>query len=218
MLLHEGGHAFTHFSGRRGELAAKFGLDEGDLVTHYFDYDRKDVGGLYQHIDFTKLNYYEVARQLLIQLVRVLLGRLDTPEPVPEQPRRNRMVAWAKAIEEFEDYVIPGGRYRDGTPAPRGSLSFRHQNPGNLRWSPFEIDNRNNFSVFATYEDGFNALLHQLQIAVEGTSRVYRPEMTLLEFFRPYAPRSANNHPETYAKYVAKQLGVPITTQIKTLA
>lgn len=96
-----------------------------------------------------------------------------------------------------------------------GTKSWRHNNVGNLRWSPYQIGNIDNFSVFKTYEDGWKALLHQLTIAINGKSKVYNPEMTLADFFSVYAPSSDNNNPQSYAKAVAQRLKVAVGFQIK---
>jgi hypothetical protein len=168
---------------------------------------------------------YELAKQLL-----------ELAKTAPAKPV-SRLNDWAKAIQSFEGWT-EGTTELLATPQPiaattrkgqkaviigngikiGGSISWRQNNPGNLRWSPFEEGNITNFSVFSTYEKGFEALLHQLRIAATGGSKVYRPDMTLLRFFEIYAPSSDNNSPEKYAAFVAKQLGVTVTTPIKNLA
>lgn len=77
---------------------------------------------------------------------------------------------------------------------------------------------RGGFSYFSSYEEGFNALVHQLKIAIDGRSKVYKPTMTLLDFFNVYAPSSDGNFPRSYATFVAKRLGVTVDTVISTLA
>lgn len=226
LVFHEGGHAVTHFSGRRKELARKFGLDEADLITHYLDYEAKDVTRVFVEASFKKWSYYEYAKSLLIQIITSLTASKTTPsEPVKEEEQTEHsqpsdsslLYKMARGIQEFEDYVLPGDKYRDGSVAPQGSLSYRHRNPGNLRWSPFEVSNKNNFSVFATYEEGWKALMHQLQIAADGRSSAYTPEMSILNFFEVYAPSSDNNYPSVYAQYVADSMGVPVETKLKEL-
>lgn len=71
--------------------------------------------------------------------------------------------------------------------------------------------------IFPTYEKGYNALRNLLVRAGTGKSKVYHPEMSLLDFFNKYAPSSDNNNPNAYANTVAKHIGVPVSTQIKTL-
>lgn len=120
------------------------------------------------------------------------------------EAQKSRIEEWAAAIKEFEGWFV-------------GSRSYRNNNPGNLRWSKYQMDTDGGFSVFKDYETGWKALIFQLTIAVDGRSKVYKPEDTLHEFFAKYAPSVDNNHPETYAKFVAQKLGVTINTQIKEL-
>lgn len=196
VFIHElGGHGFIHwFQPERIK----------DDVVHDYDYNKKDIKALLATIDATKWTMLKTLKDLLEKLVALLLLKNQQPKP-------SRLDDWAAAIKDFEGYFPPGGQY------PEGSVSFRNNNPGNLRWSPFEDGNRNNFSYFNTYEKGWEALLHQLRIAANGQSKVYSPEDTLLRFFEKYAPSSDNNYPEVYANFVAKRMGVPVTTKIKTL-
>lgn len=126
-------------------------------------------------------------------------------------PEPGRIGAWADAIQEFEGWSGPSARY------PLGTRSFRNNNPGNLRYSPFETGQDGGFSKFATYADGRAALVHQLRIAAEGKSKVYAPTDTLLAFFGKYAPSSDGNHPQAYAAFVAGKLGTGVATQIREL-
>ena len=221
LFFHEMGHAVTHFSGRRTELALKHGIDEKyeELITHYFDYEQRDVTRIYREVSFRKWSMMAYIVSLLKQLVGLLALKKEqkVSNLAPAPKLYSQLTMWAVGIKEFEDYVPPGGKYRDGNVAPNGSLSWRNKNPGNLRWSPFEIDNTGGFSVFKTYDDGWKALLHQLTIAADGRSGVYHPGMTLKEFFHVYAPSSDNNYPDIYAQYVADRIGVPVNTLIKTL-
>lgn len=97
--------------------------------------------------------------------------------------------------------------------------SFRNNNPGNLRWFnevdtiPWEgavsLDAQNHV-IFATYENGWNALLRQLSLAFSGRSNVYEPTDTLYQFFAKYAEANSVN----YARFVATRLGVEPTTRL----
>jgi hypothetical protein len=246
LVIHEVMHALVHFSGRGNELRAKFNVATDTDVVHYCDYVLHDFDVLKAALTFEEwsLSAYvvalarEVIRLLTLKNLRdkVVVPLDEDPPPRPGTPagkvvvapRFSRLEDWAEAIKNFEDYVVPGGRYRGGAIAPQGSLSYRNNNPGNLRSSVYEAGKRNNFSYFDTYEDGWKALLHQLRIVANGTSPAYSAraralgkansgELTLLEFFQVYAPSEDNNHPETYANYVAKFLNVLPTTQVKTL-
>jgi len=115
-----------------------------------------------------------------------------------------------------------------------GSCSYRNNNPGNLRDSPFKIGygicgTSGRFALFKDYATGWKALIHQVTIVAKGTSPVYKAEarkrfnlnssadLTIAQFFQIYAPSSDNNNPDAYAKEVAKYMGVSINTQLKNL-
>lgn len=114
---------------------------------------------------------------------------------------REKVVRMARAIQDFEGWYP-------------GSKSYRHNNPGNLRRWP-GVPTVNGFAMFATEWDGFRALYRLLERAASGKSRIYKPDMTLVEFFARYAPSKDHNDPETYAKFVARRLGVTENTTIK---
>jgi hypothetical protein len=114
---------------------------------------------------------------------------------------------WAEAIKKHEGWYV-------------GSRSYRNNNPGNFRcakWLMEEFGGTcvDNFIKFPTYETGWKALTSFLTYACEGALRSYKPEMTLLDFYKVYAPSADGNSPKNYATAVAKDLGVSINTQIK---
>jgi hypothetical protein len=77
---------------------------------------------------------------------------------------------------------------------------------------------KDGFAVFATYAIGWLYLVNTLKNAVTGKSKVYTPNMTLVEFFAKYAPSSDGNDPKSYAEAVAKKMGVDSGTKISTFA
>lgn len=102
----------------------------------------------------------------------------------------------------------------------KNSRSWRNNNPGNIRFAkqPNTIGKDDKgFAIFKTYEDGFAALCRLITNAREGKSRVYKPEMSFLDFFSVYAPSFDNNDPHNYAKFVAQRLKVSIDFKIKDL-
>lgn len=232
LFLHEAGHGLVHFADLKEQLVVQLGIQQAtgnarDPV-HYLDYKVKDVRKLFPMISFERWSLLKQLKELLEKLKEVMLQQIESDESVPPllpishpepkpAPKTSPLEAWADAIKVFEDYVEPGGRYRDGSLAPNGSLSYRNHNPGNLRWSPTQIGQRDGFSYFSTYEQGWKALLHQLTIAADGRSTVYWPDMTLLQFFDKYAPSSDGNWPKVYAAFVAERIGVPVETPIKNL-
>ena len=70
------------------------------------------------------------------------------------------------------------------------------------------------FTVFDTPSEGFNALVAKIQNIQAWNSKVYSPDMTLLQYISKYAPSSDNNNPQGYATAIANNLGISINTKI----
>ena len=104
----------------------------------------------------------------------------------------------AIAIQTFEGYFP-------------GSVSFRNNNPGNLKYArqPGTTgQDARGFAIFATFDEGWDAL-----IALLNKRAAQHPEWTLLDLFNSYAPPTDNNNPEQYASFVAEHTGLtPDTT------
>ena len=122
------------------------------------------------------------------------------PIEIPKTPKCS-IEDLACAIKKHEGWFI-------------GSRSYRNNSPGNLRFANQlhaigkDVDN---FAIFKTYEDGWEALMHQLTIACKGGSKIYNPEMNFLEFFKKYD----ESNPRVYALAVATALDIPINTKMK---
>lgn len=132
-----------------------------------------------------------------------------TPVQEPTKPDTATLLGlMILAIRDFEGWY-PGSR------------SYKNKNPGNLRYAgqakAIGKDDKN-FAVFATIEDGTNALKNLILNAAKGLSQSYKPEMTLTKFFGTYAPSNDGNFPDSYAKFVAKKMGVSTDFQLKNLA
>jgi|SRR5271155_3592998 len=102
-----------------------------------------------------------------------------------------------------------------------GSVAYQNNNPGNLMYAGQSgaTKGTNGFAVFPTYQDGYNALLNQLNIyANQG--------LTINQMMAKYAPAYDNNgnpipgnNPTLYASTIAGSLGVsPNTTVADALA
>ena len=115
----------------------------------------------------------------------------------------------ASAIQQME------GWFPAGSPGyPTGSLSYRNNNPGNLRPGSLAVGatgSNNGYAVFPDFTTGWNALLGLIQ------SPAYW-NLTLTQFFAQYAPAADNNNPAAYAATVAASLGVDPNTPISQLA
>lgn len=213
LILHEVAHGLVHFGGREDEIKNNLRTTLGPV--HYCDYILKDIKELYNQLDFTpwSLQSFIIAiLQTLIPLYEKQIELEEKPELPTETRKQINLERWAEAIKVFEGWFGPG------TPGyANGSKSYRNNNPGNLRWSPYEDYSIGGFSHFVDYKTGFKGLIHQLEISVDNRSSVYNADMTLNQFFSIYAPSSDNNYPLTYASSVAQQLGVEPTITIKDL-
>ena len=122
------------------------------------------------------------------------------PAPLPPVPTQNKLELWVSAITEMEN----------DKPS--------RNNPGSLRFLGQKYaKNDNGFCAFDTLEHGIEALKTLLINACTGKSKVYYPEMTLLEFQKTYSPSSDGNNPFAYANFVAHKIGCTIDTPIKDL-
>jgi len=115
-------------------------------------------------------------------------------ESVPQETPVDRVGILVDVIKKFEGFYA-------------GSRAQVNNNPCNLRWSSRQTSKVAGFAYFATYQQGREACRHQITIAADGRSKVYRPDMTLLKFFNVYAPTSDNNQPSAYYAYVIKHTG-----------
>jgi hypothetical protein len=84
------------------------------------------------------------------------------------------------------------------------SLSFKNNNPGNLRFGSFALRHgatgeNGGFAVFPDYITGFNALTTLL-----GT-KTYQ-KLSLTQAMQQYAPMSENNT-ENYIKFLENEIG-----------
>lgn len=136
---------------------------------------------------------------------------IEVPEPTPQKA----IDSFCLAIQEFEGYFAPGVNSK----YPNGTISWRNNNPGNLRPAGQigMTGSKGGFAVFKNYEVGYQALYHQVEIACNGKSKVYHPNMTILEFFSKFAPSSDGNYPKIYATFVANKLGVSVDFVIRNL-
>lgn len=94
-----------------------------------------------------------------------------------------------------------------------GSRSYRNNNPGNLKFVGQKGaigKDENGFAIFATYEDGRQAHIRQIQTdAGRGKN--------LRDFVRKFAPNSSNNA-DYYAEFIARRFpGASLDTPISEL-
>ena len=102
-----------------------------------------------------------------------------------------------------------------------GDRNYRNNNPGNCRYSKIGYapkygivrKDKDGFAIFEDYETGWLYLLN----LVRGIAK-QRPEWTIVDFFKRYAPSTDGNDPARYAAYVAQRLSVDVSSwKIKNL-
>lgn len=115
-----------------------------------------------------------------------------------------RLMKLALLIQEFEGYESgPAGRSYDGT------MSFRNNNPGNLRSSPFSRSSHEGYAVFNDYFEGLYALLWDLWSKCQGrTSTDLNPKSTLKEMVRVHVLAGDSNdlYLSEYCKFLESGL------------
>ncbi len=123
-----------------------------------------------------------------------------TPEfEAPRIPDRETQVdRLAKAIAHAEGFF------------QAGSLPARANNPGDLKLGDRGHGTLQGKTIFATAEDGWNALKNQIRLAVSGKSKFYSMRMTIRQMAMTW---TGYDQPETWAQNVSSHLGVsPETT------
>lgn len=99
-----------------------------------------------------------------------------------------------------------------------GSLAWRNNNPGNLKYGTFAASQgaiakgQGDHAVFPTYKIGAKA--HKV-LVFSPDSRYY--DKTLVDAMKIYAPASDGNDPKEYANYISKKAGINKTTIIGKL-
>ncbi len=138
----------------------------------------------------------------------IILNEEPMPE-TPEVPKKDLIKLFCEGIKAHEGWYV-------------GSRSYRNNNPGNFRCSAImnaraTSKDKDGFCVFPTYAIGMEALEVMVRNAATGKSKVYRPEMSIYDFFNKYAPSADHNDPNHYAEAVAARLGVPASLKLSQL-
>ena len=141
-------------------------------------------------------------------------------ESTPIPPTKATIANFCLGLREYEGWILPSGKDWSGKVYPTGSQSYRNNNPGNVRfysggylpkYLPV-LKSKNNFAIFKDYATGWLYLTEMVKAKIRT-----RPNQTLLQFMEVYAPYSDDNNPLEYATFLAKRLGVDISTKMSTL-
>lgn len=132
---------------------------------------------------------------------------IEIKKKVNDQPPANKVDIWCEAIKAFEGWKP-------------GSVSYRNNNPGNIKYvgqkTAIGQDSRG-FCVFPDYTTGYLELRNMLLRIATRKTNYYDPDMSILQWANVYAPSSDGNYPFNYASYVASRYGVGVDTPIKNL-
>lgn len=91
-------------------------------------------------------------------------------------------------------------------------MNSGNNNPGNIRGKD------GHFMSFNSYEEGKQHLRNQLELYKTGkTKNDVDPNSSLLHAMSVYAPKSDNNDPVNYAKFIANKLGISINEPIQNI-
>lgn len=125
-----------------------------------------------------------------------------------------KLLNLAMAMAEFEGWN-PGAGSNNGSAGD--SVSYRNHNPGNLRVSPFELGQRDDFAYFLNDEAGFYAMVWDIwQKAHGNTSTNLTGESSIYELIKIYS--GENNEKATkYAKFVEKRTELPMSMLLKDI-
>lgn len=107
------------------------------------------------------------------------------------------------AMAEHEGWICPGDKnYQNG------SVSFRNNNPGNLRSSPLEIGVRDGFALFRTEADGWAGFRWDIAQKARGqTMTKLSGNSTLSDLIHVWAPSSDGNDPDGYLASILRMTG-----------
>jgi hypothetical protein len=83
------------------------------------------------------------------------------------------------------------------------SLPNRTNNPGDLKLGDMGNGTDKDKTIFATPEEGFKHLYYQVTLMLTGTSKYYRPSMSILEVAKKYTGEDAA---DTWAAHVVQDL------------
>lgn len=129
-----------------------------------------------------------------------------------------------RGLEELEEVlaeVVSTGRNfiilktKSGKKIKRtgGTLSWRNNNPGNIKFGPFAKANEaigagaGNHAVFPTYLIGKQAIYNLLFTNQRKYSTM--PLKSVIAMYAPVDDPNAKNNPKKYAEYLASAIGVP---------
>ena len=165
----------------------------------------------------SNLGFLEGIIAFIKKLIASLTSQLEIYElEVEKINQMDKLNTFCEAIKTKEGWFAPG----ENPKYPKGSLSWRNNNPGNCRCSPVgykpiygTVLCVNRFAKFKTYEIG----MLYLKNLVLNTAKS-NPNWTIYDYFaKKHAPADDGNDPLGYSEFVAKRCGVTKETKLKDL-
>lgn len=98
------------------------------------------------------------------------------------------------------------------------TLATRNNNPGNLRSGQGQLYTNGGYAVFATMEDGWNALYHQIDLNIAKGLNLYEFFGGKPGVYAGYAPSADSNNPVHYADFVSQQTGIDPNVPLNQLS
>lgn len=93
------------------------------------------------------------------------------------------------------------------------TIATRQNNPGNIKDT-----STGQFKTYSTPQEGYAALLNDLETKKSGKSQTgLKPDSTLADFSKAYAPESDKNNPAQYTANLANHMGVRPDAKISEL-
>lgn len=141
---------------------------------------------------------------LVIAGLAALGGGVGAVEVIALSDLEKRVQKLADGIERAEGYGVPGAR------------PTVNNNPGDLRLDTIGrsigVDNAG-FQIYASYEDGRQALEKQARLMLNNGSRIYNEDMTIREVASHYTTTER----DAWAFNVASSIGVSPDTPINQI-
>lgn len=140
----------------------------------------------------------------LFVLANQLLAKNDPIETVPGETYSRAVVNIAQAIARAEGYGVAG------------AIPTNRFNPGDLKDPSTGV-----IRTFDSEQAGWDALYHQVNLMVTGTSRIYNPSMTWAEVASHYDGETSIDASTgeplfmQWARNVAGALGVDVNSTIQ---
>lgn len=124
------------------------------------------------------------------------------------------LLSLAIAIAEKEGWnAVRNGGVNGNEP----TIAYRNHNPGNLRWSPFMLEERDGFAVFLNDGVGFAALVWDIWSKARGnTSTGLDANSTIEQLIHVWAPPHENDT-EKYIEFVCNRTGLDRDTKLSAL-